>query len=450
MSAVDAASPRPSAATARCRSAACSTTRRSRRCGAGSSATAPSRARSPRATGPTATFFEDFCNWERIAEYEDVIRGAELGRVAAELMGSGGVRLFHDHLLVKEAGSTEPSPWHQDQPYYCVDGRQNVSFWIPVDPVARENTLEFVAGSQAPGHLVHAAHVHLADRARLRRGRAGERPGHRCRPVGSRHPRVGARARRRRRLPHAHPAPGGRLADAAPGVLGARARRRRHLRPAPAPDQPAVPGPRLGARRRRPVRRAALPGALRRRGRAGRERAARGARSHRHRALVPRLAAGGGAADADEQPRPGRRRAPRRPRRLRRHRAGGSLLGRLRRDRPRAARARRRRDPARAVGQAGRRLPHPRVVAAGADRELEPGRRVGELGRVPPPRGARADDVRADDRRLLDLHRQPGDRPGHLRVLRRDRPAAVRRHASPGRSRSRPASAAWAARSRSR
>jgi ectoine hydroxylase-related dioxygenase (phytanoyl-CoA dioxygenase family) len=101
--------------------------------------------------GADRTFFEDFCNWERIAEYEEVIHGAELGRVAAELMGSGSVRLFHDHLLVKEAGSTEPSPWHQDQPYYCVDGRQNVSFWIPVDPVARENTLEFVAGSQAPG-----------------------------------------------------------------------------------------------------------------------------------------------------------------------------------------------------------------------------------------------------------------------------------------------------------
>ena len=101
--------------------------------------------------GDDATFFEDFCNWERIGEYEEVIRDAELGRVAAGLMGSGTARLFHDHVLVKEAGSTEPSPWHQDQPYYCVDGRQNVSFWIPVDPVRRENTLEFVAGSHASG-----------------------------------------------------------------------------------------------------------------------------------------------------------------------------------------------------------------------------------------------------------------------------------------------------------
>jgi ectoine hydroxylase-related dioxygenase (phytanoyl-CoA dioxygenase family) len=101
--------------------------------------------------GEGKTFFEDFCNWERIGEYEDVIREAELGRLGAELMGSAGAQLFHDHVLVKEAGSTEPSPWHQDQPYYCVDGHDNVSFWIPVDPVRRENTLEFVAGSHASG-----------------------------------------------------------------------------------------------------------------------------------------------------------------------------------------------------------------------------------------------------------------------------------------------------------
>ena len=101
--------------------------------------------------GADNSFFEDFCNWERIGEYEEVIRDAGLGELAAELMGSETARLFHDHVLVKEAGSAEPSPWHQDQPYYCVDGSQNVSFWIPVDPVTRENTLEFVGGSQAAG-----------------------------------------------------------------------------------------------------------------------------------------------------------------------------------------------------------------------------------------------------------------------------------------------------------
>ena len=99
----------------------------------------------------TGRFFEDFRNWDRIPEFEAVIRNSRLAEVAGELMGAERVRLFHDHVLVKEAGSTEPSPWHQDQPYYCVDGRQNVSFWIPLDPVTRENTLEFARGSHASG-----------------------------------------------------------------------------------------------------------------------------------------------------------------------------------------------------------------------------------------------------------------------------------------------------------
>jgi ectoine hydroxylase-related dioxygenase (phytanoyl-CoA dioxygenase family) len=62
-------------------------------------------------------------------------------------MGSERVRLYHDHLLVKEAGTAQPTPWHQDQPYYNVDGTQTCSMWMPVDPVPRDATLEFVAGS---------------------------------------------------------------------------------------------------------------------------------------------------------------------------------------------------------------------------------------------------------------------------------------------------------------
>jgi ectoine hydroxylase-related dioxygenase (phytanoyl-CoA dioxygenase family) len=97
--------------------------------------------------GEPGAFIEDFRNWQRIPEYEQVIRRSPLGAVAGELTGSDEVRLFHDHLLVKEAGTLDRSPWHQDQPYYCIDGAQTVSFWIPLDPVDRASTLEFVAGS---------------------------------------------------------------------------------------------------------------------------------------------------------------------------------------------------------------------------------------------------------------------------------------------------------------
>ena len=50
-------------------------------------------------------------------------------------------------MLTKEPGTRAPTPWHQDQPYYNVEGEQNCSMWIAVDPVRRHSTLEFVAGS---------------------------------------------------------------------------------------------------------------------------------------------------------------------------------------------------------------------------------------------------------------------------------------------------------------
>ena len=62
-------------------------------------------------------------------------------------MCSEQVRLFHDHMLVKKTGTKQRTPWHQDQPYYNIEGMQNISFWIPVDPVPLEWTLEFIAGS---------------------------------------------------------------------------------------------------------------------------------------------------------------------------------------------------------------------------------------------------------------------------------------------------------------
>ena len=101
--------------------------------------------------GEPGAFVEDFRNWQRIPEYEAVLRESALAPVAGALMGARTVRLFHDHLLVKEAGTLDRSPWHQDQPYYSIDGRQTVSFWIPLDPVSRPSTLEFAAGSHADG-----------------------------------------------------------------------------------------------------------------------------------------------------------------------------------------------------------------------------------------------------------------------------------------------------------
>lgn len=106
---------------------------------------------SPGAKRASATddgaFVEDFCSWQRIEELADFVRFSPAARIAGEVMGADSVRFFHDHVLVKEPGTSQRTPWHQDIPYYNVDGSSNVSMWIPVDPVPRAVTLEFVAGS---------------------------------------------------------------------------------------------------------------------------------------------------------------------------------------------------------------------------------------------------------------------------------------------------------------
>ncbi len=98
-----------------------------------------------------AAFFNDYCNWDRIPEYRSFIYESPAGEIAAELMHSNAARFFHEHVVLKEAGSAVPTPWHQDQPYYCVQGEQTCSFWIPLDPVAREIAVEYVAGSHQWG-----------------------------------------------------------------------------------------------------------------------------------------------------------------------------------------------------------------------------------------------------------------------------------------------------------
>ena len=92
-------------------------------------------------------FFQDFCNWQRIPEYRDLIFQSAAGSAAAQLMDASVVRLYHDHLLVKEPGTRQRTPWHQDQPYYNIEGRMSASMWLPMEPVPRESSLEFVAGS---------------------------------------------------------------------------------------------------------------------------------------------------------------------------------------------------------------------------------------------------------------------------------------------------------------
>ena len=60
--------------------------------------------------------------------------------------------MFFDHLLVKEPGSVEPTPWHQDGPYWKVKGDQVCSIWFAMDDVTEATGgVRYVKGSHNTG-----------------------------------------------------------------------------------------------------------------------------------------------------------------------------------------------------------------------------------------------------------------------------------------------------------
>jgi ectoine hydroxylase-related dioxygenase (phytanoyl-CoA dioxygenase family) len=57
--------------------------------------------------------------------------GERIARVAAELMGVKGVRIYHDQALYKEAGGGF-TPWHADQYYWPLSNDNTCTAWVPL------------------------------------------------------------------------------------------------------------------------------------------------------------------------------------------------------------------------------------------------------------------------------------------------------------------------------
>jgi len=72
-------------------------------------------------------------------------------KIAAELMGVKGVRLYHDQALIKEPGG-KPTPWHQDYYYWPLDTEHTVTMWMPLVDITKEmGSMSFATGSHKVG-----------------------------------------------------------------------------------------------------------------------------------------------------------------------------------------------------------------------------------------------------------------------------------------------------------
>ena len=88
----------------------------------------------------------------RLWEHDDAFRkfcfSSRLPKLAMRCFGSTRVNLLYDQLFVKEAGTDNPTRWHNDQPYWAIRGQQVLSVWVALDRTTlATGALEFVRGS---------------------------------------------------------------------------------------------------------------------------------------------------------------------------------------------------------------------------------------------------------------------------------------------------------------
>lgn len=74
-------------------------------------------------------------------------------KIAADLLGVDGVRVYHDQALLKEPGGGL-TPWHQDQHYWPLVTDHTLTMWMPlVDVTPEMGTMHFASGSHRDGYL---------------------------------------------------------------------------------------------------------------------------------------------------------------------------------------------------------------------------------------------------------------------------------------------------------
>lgn len=85
--------------------------------------------------------------WEKGTEAKRVTFSRRLAGIATALLGTRGVRLWHDQSLYKEP-SGGFTPWHVDQQYWPMASSLSVTAWIPLHAVPLEQgPLSFGRGS---------------------------------------------------------------------------------------------------------------------------------------------------------------------------------------------------------------------------------------------------------------------------------------------------------------
>ena len=85
--------------------------------------------------------------WTKSGPVKEIVFSKRFAKIAADLLGVSGVRLYHDQALYKEPGGGI-TPWHADQYYWPLANDSTVTVWIPLQETPLEmGPLEFSSQS---------------------------------------------------------------------------------------------------------------------------------------------------------------------------------------------------------------------------------------------------------------------------------------------------------------
>jgi ectoine hydroxylase-related dioxygenase (phytanoyl-CoA dioxygenase family) len=93
------------------------------------------------------TMFWDSQAWQGIKEYQKFIFNSPAAELAGKLMRAKNINFFFDAVFMRSPGSQFSTPWHQDEPYWSVEGYDTCTIWMPLVPVRKESALAYVPGS---------------------------------------------------------------------------------------------------------------------------------------------------------------------------------------------------------------------------------------------------------------------------------------------------------------
>ncbi|NCF37400.1 MAG: phytanoyl-CoA dioxygenase [Gammaproteobacteria bacterium] len=106
-------------------------------------------------SGAPGRFFDSYCNWQLIPEYLDYVSHSNAASIAGQFMDSDYAQFFHEHAFMKAPGTQRATPWHQDLPYYCVDGDKTASVYVALDHADADVAVQFVRGSHRWNRLFY-------------------------------------------------------------------------------------------------------------------------------------------------------------------------------------------------------------------------------------------------------------------------------------------------------